>query len=83
MEKIRFHRHKCEDTKVVQDELDALENLKKELRDQLAECYKERAELRDKLKAQLEAPISRGKENVTYQGKVDEIKLFDHQKEVR
>lgn len=86
MEKIKFHRHKCEDTKVVQDELNEIEILKKDLRDQLKECFKEREELRDKIKENLESSI-RGKENnapqTTYKGKVDEIKTFETQKEVQ
>lgn len=31
MEKVKFHRHKCEDTQVVQDELQAVQQLKSDL----------------------------------------------------
>lgn len=49
MAKVKFHRHKCEDTQIVQDELNEIESLKNELKLQLSECIKERAQLKDRM----------------------------------
>ena len=88
MEKIKFHRHKCEDTQVVQDELNEIQLLKQDMKQQSDELNRERGQLRDRMKENIENNMKyltdKQKENLnpTHSAIIEDMKEQAHHKEV-